>query len=321
MNLPFNQDKPEKVATRDGYGKALIELGKRNKRIVALCCDLTDSTRVEWFKQKFPDRFIEVGVAEQNMAGLAAGLALAGKIPFISSYAVFSPGRNWDQIRVSICYNNLNVKIEGAHAGISVGPDGATHQALEDIALMRVLPNMKVIVPCDAIQAEKATIAAAKINGPVYLRLGRNKVPVVTGEKTPFRLGKANVYREGKDVSIVACGVMVYEGLIAAEMLAKKGIQASVVDCHTIKPLDDKTLTFYAKKTGAVVSAEEHQMQGGLGGALAELFGRCCPVPMEFVGIHDRFGESGEPEELLKNYHCTSSDIVTAVQRVLKRKK
>lgn len=319
--MKFNLTSPEKVASRDGYGKGLVELGRRDPRVVALCCDLTDSTRVEWFKQKYPERFIEVGVAEQNMAGLAAGLALAGKIPFISSYAVFSPGRNWDQLRVSVCYSNLNVKIEGAHAGISVGPDGATHQALEDIAIMRVLPNMTVIVPADAVQAEKATIASGTIKGPVYLRFGRNKIPVTTTASMPFRVGKADVYRSGPDATIVACGVMVYESLVAAELLEKKGIKVSVVNCSTIKPLDERILISIAKRTGAVVSAEEHQVTGGLGGALAELFGKHCPVPLEMVGVQNRFGESGEPEELLRAYHCTSNDIVAAVQRVLRRKK
>lgn len=319
--MTFNLAYPDKIASRDGYGKGLVALGKKYPSVVALCCDLTDSTRVELFKRAYPERFIEVGVAEQNMAGLAAGLALAGKIPFMSSYAVFSPGRNWDQIRVSICYSNLNVKIEGAHAGISVGPDGATHQALEDIAITRVLPNMTVIVPADAVQAEKATLVAAAIKGPVYLRLGRNKMPVITPSSLPFRIGKADIYRRGRDVAIIACGVMVYEALVAAEILAKQEIQVSVVNCSTIKPLDESTLVSVAKKTGAVVSAEEHQITGGLGGALAELFGSRCPVPLEMVGVRDRFGESGEPEELLRAYHCTSRDIVDAVHRALRRKK
>lgn len=317
MNL--NISSVESVPTRDGYGKALVELGK-NKNVVALCCDLTDSTRVEWFKKKYPSRFIEVGVAEQNMAGLAAGLAMIGKIPFMSSYATFSPGRNWDQIRVSICYNNLNVKIEGAHAGISVGPDGATHQALEDIAITRVLPNMKVIVPCDAIQSEKATIASASINGPVYLRFGRNKTPVFTTKSTPFKVGRADIYKQGQDVSIIACGTMVYEALMASHSLEKQGIRASVINCHTIKPLDEKTIIAAARKTKAIVTAEEHQIYGGLGGAIAELLGKHYPVPMEIVGIQDTFGESGEPQDLLRKYNCTRKDIELAVKRAIKRK-
>ncbi len=319
--MKFNLKNPEMIPSRDGYGKGLVKLGEKNKNVVALCCDLTDSTRVEWFKQKYPKQFIEMGVAEQNMAGLAAGLALVGKIPFISSYAVFSPGRNWDQLRVSVCYNNLNVKIQGAHAGISVGPDGATHQALEDIAIMRVLPNMTVVVPADAIQAEKATIASLSIKGPVYLRFGRDKIPVITDYKTPFKIGKADVYLEGKDVCIIACGRMVYEALVAAESLAMEGISAMVINCHTIKPLDKETLVAAAKKTGAIVTAEEHQINGGLGGAVAETLGGLCPTPLELVGVQDTFGESGDPEKLLEKYHCTHNDISQAVKKVLKRKK
>ena len=312
--------KVEQVPSRDGYGRGLVELGKKNKNVVALCCDLTDSTRVAWFKEKFPKRFIEVGVAEQNMAGIAAGLSLTGKIPFISSYAVFSPGRNWDQIRVSICYSNANVKIEGAHAGISVGPDGATHQALEDIAITRCLPNMTVVVPADAVQAEKATIASASTKGPVYLRFGREKVPVITTKKTPFKIGKADTYREGKDVCVIACGIMVYEALIAAEKLEKEGIDVMVINNHTIKPIDKTTIVNAAKKTKAVVTAEEHQIQGGLGSAVAEVITENCPVPIKRVGILDRFGESGSPEELLKKFGCTSKDIIKAVKSVLKKK-
>src|SRR3989344_6028442 len=318
--MKFNLVDPKKASTREGYGKALVELGKKNKNIVALCCDLTDSTKLGAFKEACPSQFIEVGVAEQNMAGLAAGLAISGKIPFISSYAVFSPGRNWDQIRVSICYNNLNVKIQGAHAGISVGPDGATHQALEDIAIMRVLPNMKVIVPVDAIQAEKATIAAASIQGPVYLRFGRDKVPVITDDKTPFKVGKADIYREGKDVCIVACERMVYEALVAADNLSKEGIDAMVINCHTIKPLDADALISAAKKTGAIVTAEEHQINGGLGSAVAEVLAKNFPIPMEFVGINDTFGESGDPQKLLEKYNCTNKEISLAVKKILKRK-
>src|SRR3989344_5684272 len=298
--MNFNLDNPKKASTREGYGNALVKLGEKNKNIVVLCCDLTDSTKVDAFKKKFPNRFIEVGVAEQNLAGLAAGLALEGKIPYISSYAVFSPGRNWDQLRVSVCYNNLNVKIQGAHAGISVGPDGATHQALEDIGIMRVLPNMKVIVPCDSIQAEKATLSSASINGPVYLRFGRNNIPIITDEKTPFKVGKADIYRNGEDVCIIACGVMVYQALLAARELEKQGIDAMVINCHTIKPLDKETIILAAKKTKAIVTAEEHQINCGLGSAISELLGKTHPTPIEMVGINDTFGESGNPEELLK---------------------
>ena len=312
---------PKMEASRDGYGRGLVKVGTKNKKVVALCCDLTESTRVDGFKKRFPSRYIEAGIQEQNMAGLSAGMASTGKIPYMSSYAVFSPGRNWDQIRVSICYSNLNVKIQGAHAGISVGPDGATHQALEDISIMRVLPNMTVIVPTDSNEGEKATIAAAKIKGPVYLRFSRSKTPVITEAKTPFEVGRAEIYKTGKDVSIIACGSMVYESLVAAEKLKEEGINATVVNCHTIKPIDEKTIVEVAKKTGAVVSAEEHQVNGGLGSAVSEVLSKKHPTPQEFVGIQDTFGESGKPEELMKKYHVTSDDIVKAAKKVVKRKK
>ena len=321
MFLAQNLEKPDKIPSRDGFGNGLVELGKKNKNVVSLCCDLTDSTRAAWFKEKFPDRFIEVGVAEQNMAGIAAGLAFSGKVPFISSYAAFNPGRNWDQIRVSICYSEANVKIEGAHAGISVGPDGATHQALEDVASLRPLPNMTILVPCDAIEAKKATIAAGIMKGPCYIRYGREKVAVVTSEKTPFAIGQASVYREGTDVAIVACGVMGYEALMAAEQLQKDKISCMVINNPTIKPMDEKAIIAAAKKTKAMVTAEEHQTTGGLCGAVSELLARNYPVPIEFVGVQNRFGESGQPEELLKKFGCSSADIVKAVKKVIGRKK
>tara|TARA_Y100000310_G_C20690285_1_gene821757 strand:- start:3767 stop:4510 length:744 start_codon:yes stop_codon:yes gene_type:complete len=247
-------------------------------------------------------------------------MALEGKIPFVSSYAVFSPGRNWDQLRVSVCYGDANVKIIGAHAGISVGPDGATHQALEDIAITRVLPNLTVLVPCDSEQAFKATVASVDISGPVYLRIGRDKFENFTTDKTPFKVGKADIYRDGKDVAIVACGVMVYEALKAAEELKKKGIDAMVVNNHTIKPIDEKTLIEVAKKTGAIVTAEEHQVQGGMGSAVAEVIANGNPVPMEFVGVQNTFGESGGAVELMEKYGLQAVDIVAAVEKVLKRK-
>jgi len=320
MNLAPNLEKPDRVPSRDGFGLGLVALGKKNKNIVSLCCDLTDSTRAAWFKKEFPDRFIEVGVAEQNMAGIAAGLSFSGKIPFISSYAAFNPGRNWDQIRVSLCYSEANVKIEGAHAGISVGPDGATHQALEDVASLRPLPNMTILVPCDALEAERATIAAGIKKGPVYLRFGREKVPLVTSKKTPFEIGKAYIYRLGSDVSIIACGIMVYEALKAADILEKQGISAMVINNPTIKPLDEKTIVATAKKTKAIVTAEEHQVNGGLGGAIAELMSKKYPVPIEMVAVMDRFGESGQPEELLKKFGLTADDIVKAAKKAVKRK-
>jgi transketolase len=309
----------EQVPTRNGYGEGLVEAGKKNPNVVVLCCDLTDSTRSAAFKEKFPQRFIEVGVAEQNMAGLAAGLALEGKVPFCSSYAVFNPGRNWDQVRVSVCYNQANVKIVGAHAGISVGPDGATHQALEDIAITRCLPHMTVIVPCDYLETKKATIEAAKLKGPVYLRFAREKTPVFTTAKTPFKIGKAEVFKEGNDVSIIGCGPLVYVALQAAEQLGKQKIAAEVINCHTIKPIDVKTIVQSAKKTGKVVTIEEHQINGGLGGAVAEVLAQNYPVPMQIIGMPDSFGESGEPQQLLDKYGMNMEHVIKAVKRLLNR--
>ena len=306
--------------TRDGYGQGLVEVGKQNPNVVVLCCDLTESTRSNLFAEKFPDRFIEVGVAEQNMAGIAAGLALHGKVPFMSSYAVFSPGRNWDQCRVSICYNSANVKIAGAHAGISVGPDGATHQALEDLAITRVLPGMTVVVPCDAIEAQKATVAAAKMRGPVYLRFAREKTPVFTTAKTPFRIGRVALLTAGVDVSIIACGSLVYQSLLAAKELAKQKMSAQVINCHTLKPLDGNNLLRFVKATGAIVTVEEHQIHGGLRGAIAEYFSAVYPVPIRSVGMPDRFGESGEPEELLEKYGITVERIVEESLRAIRMK-
>ncbi len=320
LNAKLFQD-VEKVPSRDGYGKGLVELGEKNKDVVVLCADLTESTRSNWFKEKFPDRFIEVGVAEQNMMGIAAGLALSGKTPFVSSYAVFSPGRNWDQLRVSVCYTKANVKIGGMHAGISVGPDGATHQALEDISITRVLPNLTVVVPCDWIQGKKTTIAAGNATGPHYLRFGREKVPVVTTENTPFEIGVADVYVEGNDVALIACGAMVYEALIAAKQLQEKyNISATVVNCHTIKPIDTKTITAVAKKCGAVITVEEHQVNGGLGSAVAEVLGENYPVPLKRIGMLDTFGESGTPDELFKKYKMNSNEIVKQAMEIVKKK-
>ncbi|MDO8574869.1 MAG: transketolase C-terminal domain-containing protein [bacterium] len=313
--------KAEKVPTRDGYGKGLVELGEKDDRVVVLCADLAESTRSHWFKEKFPERYIELGVAEQNMATVAAGLANYGKIPFISSYAVFSPGRNNEQIRTTISLNNLPVKICGAHAGISVGPDGATHQALEDIALMRVQPRMTVVVPCDAIEARKATNSSVlNCDGPVYLRFGREKSPVFTTEKTPFEIGKATIFRTGKDVTIIGCGMLLYNALIAAEELSKEGIEATVINSHTIKPLDVATILNSVKETKAVVTVEEHQVAGGLGSAVAEVLAQHFPAPQEFIGVHDRFGESGEPDELIEAFGMGVKDIKAAALRVIKRK-
>jgi transketolase len=306
--------------TREGFGRALAELGRTNPDIVVLVGDLTDSTMVSFFAKEFPDRFIEMGVAEQNMMTAAAGLSLVGKIPFLATYGAFATCRCTDQIRVTVCYSDLNVKIGGAHGGISVGPDGATHQALEEIAMMRVLPNMKVIVPCDFEETRKATLAAANVWGPVYIRFGREDVPVVTDESTPFEIGKGIVLRQGDDVALVACGVMVYEALQAADALVREGIEARVIDLHTIKPIDRPLLIKAAEECGAVVTAEEHQIHGGLGSAVAEVLVRTCPVPMEFVAVDDRFGQSGKTAELMSAFGLTADHIVSAVKKVLNRK-
>ncbi len=315
----FNKD-IEQLPTRNGYGDALLQLGETNKDVVVLTGDLAESTRVIAFAKKYPNRFIECGVAEQNMTGIAAGLALSGKIPFVSSYAVFSPGRAWDQVRVSVCINNVNVKIAGAHTGVSVGPDGATHQALEDIAIMRVLPNMIVVVPCDYEETRKATFAAAAHWGPFYFRFAREKTPCITTGMTPFRIEKAEIFRKGMDVSIIACGPLVYQALIAAQELSKQGIQCEVINNHTVKPLDAKTLLASVRKTRCAVTVEEHQVMAGMGSAVCELFSKKFPVPIEMIGMPDSFGESGTPTELLDKYGMSVKAIKTAVKKVLKRK-
>ena len=327
----FDSDKLKMAPTRDGYGEGLIIAGDENKAVVALCADLIESTRAEAFFKKFPERSFECGVAEQNMATIAAGLGVSGKIPFISSYATFSPGRNWEQIRTTIAYNDSNVKVAGHHAGISVGPDGATHQATEDIAMMRVLPNMKVFVPCDAVEGRKATMAAAQMWGPVYLRFQREKTPVMTTDQTPFTPGKAEIFWQsrGADVLIIGCGGVLYNALVAARELEKNPSTGSgqgkigtiVLNCHTIKPIDDKKIIELAKKCGAVVTVEEHQIHGGLGGAGAEVLAKHAPTPMEFVGLHDTYGESGPPAALIEKYGMGVQDIKHAVKKVLKRKK
>lgn len=308
--------------TRNGYGEGLVIAGEKNKNVVALCADLTESTRVEAFAKKFPGRFIQIGVAEQNMATVAAGLAVSGKVPFISSYATFSPGRNWEQIRTTVSYNNANVKIAGHHAGISVGPDGATHQAVEDIATMRVMANMTVMVPADAIEARKATVAAAQVLGPVYLRFGREKTPIFTTEATPFIPGKAQVIWTTKspDVLIVGCGPLLYEALIAAKEIEKEEkIFTTVINSHTVKPLDEKTILAAAAKCKAVVTVEEHQVAGGLGGAVAELLARKRPLPIEFIGMQGVYGESGKPSELLAKYGMDAVAIKKAIRAAFKR--
>ncbi len=312
--------KIEQAPTRDGFGKGLVDAGEKNEKVVVLCADLAESTRCHWFKEKFPARYIETGVAEQNLATIASGLANYGKIPFIASYAVFSPGRNNEQIRTLVSLSKLPVKIAGAHAGVSVGPDGATHQALEDIALMRVQPNMTVLVPCDAIEARKATLAAAFYDGPVYIRMGREKSPIFTTEKMLFEIGKAIILKEGKDATIIGCGALLYRALIAAEELSKEGIDVEVINCHTVKPLDAETILNSVKKTNAVVSVEEHQIAGGLGSAVAEMLAQNFPVPQEFIGVRDHFGESGEPEELIEAFGMGVKYIKEAVFKVIKRK-
>lgn len=310
----------DRIPMRDGYGKALLELCEKNENVMVLDADVAKSTRTVWIRDKYPEHFIDMGIAEQDMVGTAAGLALGGMIPFCSTYGVFLAGRAWDQIRTTVCYNKLNVKLGGAHAGISVGPDGATHQALEDVAIMRVLPNMTVIVPCDAEETRKATLAMAGVDGPCFVRFGREAVPVVTDERTPFVLGKANLMKDGTDVAIVANGAMVYEALRAAEALTAEGINAMVLNMHTIKPLDSAALIDAAAKTGCVVTAEEHQINGGLGGAVAECLAMNCPVPMEMVGAQDTFGESGQPQELLDKYGMNALTIAQKAKKVLGRK-
>jgi transketolase len=305
---------------RAGFGRGLAEAGRGDKNIVALCADLTASTKMDEFAKAFPERFVEVGVAEQNLVTVAAGMALAGKTPFVSSYAAFSPGRNWEQIRTTICLNEVNVKIVGSHAGVSVGPDGATHQMLEDIALMRVLPGMTVVAPCDAVEAEKATLALAHHRGAAYIRLAREKSPVLTTAESPFSLAKAQILRHGDDLTMVACGTMVYQALMAAEELAKHGVEAEVINAAVVKPLDTVTIVASARKTGAVLTAEEGQIAGGLGGAVAEALADHHPVPMARVGMQDRFGESGAPEQLLEHFGLTAPHVAARARELLKRK-
>lgn len=308
---------PEQQPLRAGFGEGLVEAARADKNVVGLCADLTVSTRMDAFKKEFPDRFIEIGVAEQNLAVTASGMAAMGKVPFITSYAMFSPGRNWEQIRTTICLNDRPVKIIGSHAGVSVGPDGATHQMLEDIALMRALPNMVVIAPCDSLEAEKATLAMAKDKRPNYMRLAREATPIITSPHAPFEIGKGYVFRVGADISIIATGTMTYQALEAAKLLAGKDIGAEVVHISTIKPLDEEVILASAKKTRHVVTAEEAQVNGGLGGAVAELLSEKLPTAMTRVGVQDRYGESGEPDELLKHFGLDGQAIAEAVQKLL----
>lgn len=313
------KDQLELEATRKGFGRGLVAAGQANENVVAACADLTESTQMHLFKEAFPERFIEIGVAEQNLVTVGSGLAAMGKIPFVSSYAAFSPGRNWEQIRTTICLNDRPVKIVGSHAGVSVGPDGATHQMLEDIALMRVLPNMVVVVPGDSLEAEKATRAMAADKRPGYLRLARADSPVFTTAQTPFEIGKAYVFSHGLHLTLIATGTMTYQALVAKEMLLKDGIDVEVVHCPTIKPLDAVTILQSVHKTKRVITIEEGQINGGLGGAIAELLSEQYPVPLQRLGVKDRFGESGKPEELLNYFGLTAKHIALAAHEMMER--
>ncbi len=313
--------KPDKEATRAGFGEGLLEAAKRDERVVGLCADLTKSTKMDAFAAAFPERFVEVGVAEQNLAAVASGMAHMGKIPFISSYAMFNPGRNWEQIRTTIAYNDVPVKVIGSHAGVSVGPDGGTHQAIEDIAITRCIPRLVVVAPCDFIEARKATLALAANDSPAYMRLAREKTVVITSAKSPFKLGKANILWQADKprVAIVACGSLVHGALVAAKELESEGVRAIVVNNHTIKPMDEKTIVDTARMCGAVVTVEEHQVMGGMGSAVAEVLARHYPVPMEFVGVQDEFGQSGTPDELIEHYQMGVDGIKNAVRKLMKR--
>lgn len=317
----FNED-VEKDATRTGYGTGLMKLGESNPNVVVLSADLTESTKADAFAKAHPERFFEIGVAEQNLATVAAGLGVTGKIPFFSSYATFSPGRNWEQIRTTIVYNESNAKIAGHHAGLMTGPDGATHQATEDIALMRVLPKNQVFVPCDSLEGERATIAAGEIKGPVYLRFSRDKTPIITTTETPFEAGKSNTYwiSDNPACSIFATGYMLYYALLAANELEEEGIQTEVINVASIKPLDTQTVLESVQKTGCAVSVEDHQVAGGLGGMLAEVFAQNLPIPLERIGLQDTFSESGKPYELIQKYKMDTPDIKEAVKKAIERK-
>lgn len=313
----YNDDVVKQEPIRAGFGRGLAAAGEANDQIVALCADLTDSTKMSDFKAAFPDRFIEIGVAEQNLVTVASGLARAGKIPFTSSYAAFSPGRNWEQIRTTIALNDQPVKVIGSHAGVSVGPDGATHQMLEDIALMRVLPNMIVIAPGDSVEAEKATRLIAENGKPTYMRLAREKTPIFSTDASPFEVGKAYVLREGHDITLLGTGTMTYQLLVAAKLLDEQGIKAEVVHVPTIKPLDNDTILKSVRKTGRALTAEEAQMAGGFGGAVAELLSEQLPTPLTRIGMQDRFGESGEPAELIKHFGLDGASIAKRAKQFI----
>ena len=307
-------------ATREAYGEALVELGKINEDVVVFDADLSGSTKTKMFQKAYPDRFFNAGIAEMNMTGMAAGMAACGKIPFISTFAVFGTGRNYDVLRNAVCYPALNVKVALTHAGLMVGEDGATHQALEDISLAAGLPNMKVFVPADAVEAKKMIFKAAEIDGPVYIRLGRSKQPVIFDADYEFEIGKANVLKDGSDVTLAACGTMVSAALEAAELLKQDGIDAAVINYGSVKPIDTKTTVEYAKKTGAFVCCEEHSIHGGLGSIISQELSLSYPVPVEYVAVFDRFGQSGPAEELMKDYHLTPEEIATKARKVISRK-
>lgn len=317
LNLADISKELDKEPTRKGFGRGLLKAGQIDDNVVAACADLTESTQMHLFAKEFPERFVEIGVAEQNLVTVGSGLAAQGKVPFVSSYAAFSPGRNWEQIRTTICLNNQPVNVVGSHAGISVGPDGATHQMLEDIALMRVLPNMVVIAPCDGLEAERATMALAKDGRPSYLRLAREASPIITTDKTPFEIGKAYVYSQGSDITIISTGTMTAQALLASEELFKQGIEVEIIHVPTIKPLDGETILKSVKKTKKVITVEEGQVAGGLGGAIAELLADNHPTPITRLGVHDRFGESGTPQELLEDFGLTAHHIKLAVHKVV----
>jgi transketolase len=324
LNPDIFEDTVEKIPTRNGFGSGLVKAGEENDKVVALTADLSDSVRTADFAKKFPERFFQVGIAEQNLVSVASGLAAAGKIPFAASYAVFSPGRSWEQIRTTIAYNNQPVVVVGSHAGVTTGPDGGTHQALEDIAITRVLPNMTVISPCDHIEAEKAVLALVKNPQPSYLRLGRAKTPVITTPETPFEIGKAEIFYQPQantvDVGIISTGWLTHTAIKVAREFEERGINVSVLHIATIKPLDEKSVIDLAKKSRAIVTVEEHQIAGGLGGAVSEVLSQNMPVPQEFVGVKDRFGESGEPMELVDTFGLDDNGITAAVEKVLSRK-
>jgi transketolase len=313
----------EQVPIRKGFGEGLLKAGEIDKNVVALCADLTESTQMDKFKEKFPERFVEIGVAEQNLVTVASGMSAMGKIPFCSSYAMFSPGRNWEQIRTTIAYNDRKVVVVGSHAGISVGPDGGTHQALEDIALMRVMPNMDVVSPCDSIEAKKATLALAKSPKPAYLRLAREKTPVITTEETPFNLGKAEIFWMPDaglaQVGIIVTGSLTHRALLAAKELEAEGVKTKVMNLPSIKPLDINAIVALAKETKRIVTVEEHQVAGGMGSAVAEVLAQNYPVPIEFIGVKDKFGQSGTPDELIEHYGMGKNSIKEAVKKILKK--